>query len=434
MRLCRLRQFCWTALFLSALPVTGAYAAGLGALNLQSALGAPLRASIPLLGHPRLDGAHCISAKLASLDGAQLAITSAKLESNAQASVIRLRTERGINEPVVNIAVNIGCGVSVHRQYQVLLDPVGLSPAVLPPQTAPAPEAARSAPAPHVAAKKKPRHSHAVRTPSPPVAGAPIRTPRHAVAHPYAQKEAPEAKPLHSILRLGPTDSVTVYRAPRLHLRLSDHLTLPPAPEAVPPVPASGPVAPAAAQRDQELERRAQRLLDSLEAEAASLRAEAARIKQENNAYRSALEGKHNDSLNWIKGLGLLLLACVAAVGWLLWRVMTMKQNAPHPWHELFSNQEANTIDSALMAGNTEFSTTALDLSELRTEQFDTVTSSLNGQTLSDSLAQSGTTLDMAVPATAQPVSDAPAAVLPEPAPAMSERHVRSRRPTIHPA
>ncbi len=429
MRLCRPRELCWTALLLSALPVTGTYAAGLGALNLQSALAEPLRASIPLLGQPRLDGAHCISARLAALDGTQLAIASAHLESGAQASMIRLRTERGINEPVVNIVVDIGCGVSLHRQYQVLLDPVGFLPAALPPQSAPARKAVHSAPAHHVAPQKKHRHPHAARNPAP---SADVRAPHHAMLRPHPQETLP-AKPPHSVLRLGPTDSVAVYHAPRLHLRLSDHLTRPPAPEAAPPIPASEPVAPTAARSDQEPEQRVQRLLDSLEAEAASLRIETARIKQENSAYRSALEGKHNDSLNWIKGLGLLLLACVVAVGWLLWRVITMKQSAPHPWHELFSTQEANTIDSALMAGNTEFSTTALDLSELRTEQFDTVTSNSNGQSLTDSLARSDRAPDAALPApqsepaTTRPPSDAPP-LLPEPVPAAPEHRVPSRR------
>ncbi|WP_164931991.1 FimV/HubP family polar landmark protein [Janthinobacterium sp. 17J80-10] len=114
------------------------YAAGLGPIRVQSALGHPLRASVPVFGAetPYLT-ASCITARLEHPDGILITLVQATVGSGSEASSIRLSTRQPVNEPAVILNLSVACGAAVQRNYQLLLDPV-----VTLPQLAQAPQAA----------------------------------------------------------------------------------------------------------------------------------------------------------------------------------------------------------------------------------------------------------------------------------------------------
>src|SRR5882762_4982696 len=158
------------------LATTGAHAAGLGRLNVQSALGQPLRADVevPSVGQ---DEAPTLQVRLAP----QSAFRQANLEFNPALTQLRFDLEpRGdgsyvvhvtsaqpVNEPFLDLLLELSWSTGrVLREYTVLLDPPALkiapevvSPvaaqpeAVTPPaaatptQVAPAPAAAAPMPA-----------------------------------------------------------------------------------------------------------------------------------------------------------------------------------------------------------------------------------------------------------------------------------------------
>lgn len=101
------------------------HALGLGAITLQSGLGRPLAARIPVYGlGPDDAGASCIKSRMMALEGGLLARPVAEITGSGAATMLTLRTAESINEPAFNVSVEIGCTSSVKREYQILLDPV----------------------------------------------------------------------------------------------------------------------------------------------------------------------------------------------------------------------------------------------------------------------------------------------------------------------
>ncbi|MBC7501251.1 MAG: hypothetical protein H7315_12245, partial [Herminiimonas sp.] len=98
------------------------HAAGLGPIDVQSALGQAFQANIAVIGSDAKDqGANCVKARLESLDGAVSIVPAITMMRAGQAASIRLTSRESINEPVLNVQVNLGCDVSVQRAYQILL-------------------------------------------------------------------------------------------------------------------------------------------------------------------------------------------------------------------------------------------------------------------------------------------------------------------------
>ena len=107
-----------------------AHALGLGAIALQSGLGKPLQASIPVYGlAPDDAGAACLKSRVLALDGSLLARPSLELAGTGASAAINIRTVVSINEPAVTVSVEIGCTSAIRREYSLLLDP---APATLP--------------------------------------------------------------------------------------------------------------------------------------------------------------------------------------------------------------------------------------------------------------------------------------------------------------
>lgn len=118
------------------LPLQG-HSAGLGGINVFSALGQPLRAEIELHATPEeLDG---MSASVPSPDAFSRAnleysplMTDLEMniERRGSRSVIRLSSSRVINEPFIDVLVELRWSAgSLLREYTFLLDPVDVQPA-----------------------------------------------------------------------------------------------------------------------------------------------------------------------------------------------------------------------------------------------------------------------------------------------------------------
>ncbi len=206
-----------------AMTAGGAYAAGLGRLNVQSALGQPLRAEVevPSVGQ---DEAATLQVRLAP----QSAFRQANLEFNPALTQLRFDLEpRGdgtyvvhvssaqpVNEPFLDLLLELTWSTGrVLREYTVLLDPPALktAPEVVPPvavqaqpatppaaaapaEAAPAPAAAPIVTAPAPMAPPPPPAAAAAPTPAPaapaPMAPAPKAAPSQARAKP-TPPEAP---------------------------------------------------------------------------------------------------------------------------------------------------------------------------------------------------------------------------------------------------
>jgi pilus assembly protein FimV len=143
------------------------HAAGLGRLNVQSALGQPLRAEVEVTSVSR-DEAPTLSVRLASQSAFRqanldfnpaLAAMRFSLEKRGETSyVVRITSLQPVNEPYLDLLLELSWATGrLLREYTVLLDPPSLraAPEVVPPAAiaqAPAPSPAPTAAAPAAAA------------------------------------------------------------------------------------------------------------------------------------------------------------------------------------------------------------------------------------------------------------------------------------------
>lgn len=125
-------NFCFTAILLPLFAASSAGAIGLGDLVLESRLGQPLRAHIPLIrpGRDQIDSA-CLRHKLPAagdqlsrLAGVHLALKYA----NGQPRIV-VNSAGPANDVAFLLGVQIGCGHGLDRDYTVLLDPPEAAPA-----------------------------------------------------------------------------------------------------------------------------------------------------------------------------------------------------------------------------------------------------------------------------------------------------------------
>ena len=147
----------WLVALLFALLPCVAGAAGLGRLNVLSALGQPLVAEIELVSVTR-DELGSISARLAHPDTYRLAnlqyspaLTGARLTIERRANgqhYIKLISTRPVTEPFIDLLVELNWAAGrLAREYTALLDPPGMAPAMAAPVISAAPES-RPAPEP----------------------------------------------------------------------------------------------------------------------------------------------------------------------------------------------------------------------------------------------------------------------------------------------
>lgn len=103
-----------------------AIAVGLGSIQVQSGLGQSLKLAIPLIGADSADlQISCIKFRIQSLDGAFIAAPMAAIIKSAQGqSSLLITTSQAVNEPAISVSVDLACESRVHRDFQILLDPV----------------------------------------------------------------------------------------------------------------------------------------------------------------------------------------------------------------------------------------------------------------------------------------------------------------------
>lgn len=120
----RLFAFAFFAL-LGALPALGL---GLGELKLRSFLGQSLQAQLDLIGtESEFFNASCVRARLVTFDGAFVASVHVAVGQQANKRQLLLSTRQHINEPAVNLIVDLNCDMQLHREFSLLLDPPDLS-------------------------------------------------------------------------------------------------------------------------------------------------------------------------------------------------------------------------------------------------------------------------------------------------------------------
>lgn len=298
-----------------ALCGANAHALGLGSIVLQSGLGRPLQARIPVYGLAADDtGASCLKTRLLALDGSLLARPLAELSGSGAAAVLNLRTVVSVNEPVVSVSVEMGCATSVKREYQILLDPV---PATAPHLASVAP-AARPGRAERGTAA--PMATVGLQDPvAPTTAAAPAGAP---AKRPAATRPKPAA--LKSVLTLSTGDAEIEQVRASLALRYATTLSTPrletdPARLAELHADQARVAALLRGENPLDAARTQNRALQARLQAAQQTATNAARRVEQADAAMAAMQDQTVSS-RIVGVLVALLLACLAAIGWLLWR------------------------------------------------------------------------------------------------------------------
>lgn len=157
-------------------------ALGLGGILQQSSLGQPLRLVVELIADPGEDlAADCfrLATSARESDGIpQIGLARVALERSSTGARLVVAGSRPVNDPIVRVALQAGCELTVRRDYTLLMDPPAIDTPIPvavepPPRTEPTPAAAvPTAPAAAVAAPAKAR-SGAARVRSAPRTAAP---------------------------------------------------------------------------------------------------------------------------------------------------------------------------------------------------------------------------------------------------------------------
>ena len=102
----------------------GAFALGLGNIDVKSHLGQPLRATIKIQGASELKGDGCF--KLINDTNLENALSSANFKLSKivnDEAILTVSSSQIINEPITNLALMAECDANVRRDYILLLDP-----------------------------------------------------------------------------------------------------------------------------------------------------------------------------------------------------------------------------------------------------------------------------------------------------------------------
>ncbi|MGI4937675.1 MAG: type IV pilus assembly protein FimV, partial [Janthinobacterium lividum] len=404
-RLRSFRQFGVVVLFVSG---ANCHAIGLGAITLQSALGQPLVARVPLLGDGRLTtAANCVRARIESIDGALLAPVQIALTHNDSVSLINLTTVQKIDEPAVSVSLELSCAQAVKRSFQLLLDPLiingGVAPVVppvvpqplriplkngmaVPTAAMPAraaraqadggaeltPEQLRSAKAAREARAEKSRENrerraaaatHKTTPKSPSPASAALPATAMAASGNAAQDKtgqsaagkvtpAPLATPAPSAgratLRLTTSD-VLSDAAPKRSAATGKGASASAAPAAPDALDTIGADAMSAESRMSAMAQENEAKMRGMLTEVQTLRQATERVRQQAMADKQALEVERANAANslpqtWVYLLGGLLLLALAALGALLWRRRSEQSIYRSSWDDIIAETEATPV------------------------------------------------------------------------------------------
>ena len=349
---------------------TSAHAVGLGNIRVESALGQPLRASIALIG---ADGADlsptCLRARLETTDGVFMNAPSvAVLRGAGGNNAVLLSTRQSVNEPALSISLDLTCGATVHREFQILLDPVGNLPLL-----ADAPSQPREAlPLAPVSPSERSRRVRPRATGSSisRAASRPAQAPAGTTSQPGLlaanslqprPRVAPASPPVipKNVLKLS-NEPFTADELRSLgHLKLSGALTEPTLVTVARNTEQRAELDAARSQfamvlRGEDPVQAAQRAQQVSQQQIAQLRQQAVTLAQQQVADRAALETLRQRSMpfSWLLGMGALLLCALIATGWLVWRLMAERKSRSNaPWEEALApvNEPQAHDDAALV-------------------------------------------------------------------------------------
>lgn len=355
---------------------SSAEAVGLGAMHLHSALGQPLRVQVGLVspGENDLDQ-RCYKARVMSLDGASLGNVAIDLNVGGASPVIALSTSQSINEPALTLSVEYTCGSQTRRDYQILLDLMPVSHAVV--------DTPRSTPASAVE-EKNPAEATAqvaVGTATEAKAGPKKANRRHLAieikpSSEYAQPQPASAtesketrrrksptKAFRNVLRLGSDDSVDsdLNDTAGMHLTLSRSLfgssaiseaqtevpvqgapSLPSGSASAPAV-SNNAVPPTSPANPEVAAHPADSSLQELQAKIRVLEAETDELRKLNAKHLAALDSAQSGKAagSQLLYLYFMLFASFAAITWLVWRTRQIQSNMMHSsWHQIVPEQD----------------------------------------------------------------------------------------------
>lgn len=349
-------------------------------------------------------GSHCIKAKVGSLDGMLVLTPQIGLTRSAQAASIKLSTRQSVNEPALNVLIDIGCDTPVRREYQILLDlpidtPVLQSPVQQTAQannlataSAPSQRANRSNAAPQNDATTPQRTAKQARLKKEPenitvLPATAMRTDEQLAQPPAnntktrakekAATQAADKKPVRSVLRMSAPDIALPDPGETLTLKLKFADTLSMAIEETDPQKLARLHAEqerlGALLRNEDLVETTREQLKKVQAELGALRLETERLREQNRLGQEEMETTRAESMIWLQTLGGALALLAAALGLLIWQMRRMK-NESSSWKQVVNDfgtgEEADTLDGTTEFGISGFNTAELD-ADFNTTQFD---------------------------------------------------------------
>jgi pilus assembly protein FimV len=379
---------------------TSVQASSLGPIQLQSGLGQPLRATIVLSSDDTIDlGSACVRARLEQSDGTFITTPRISLEHNAHTGMIDLTTKQSINEPAVLLHVEMGCGTSISRNYQLLLDPVSTGSAV---------HVQKAASRPFTIDQRKPRSEMPVKT----TADSNTRREQLNARKPMKIKTVDVAQlpTFTKEMRLSSNDPG---KKNQNHGPASPHdAKWIPEDSITPVLKLSASLADTSSSEDaqkneefkaaqlrfsaivngEDVTQNAETKMKAAQEKMLLLRAENEQKKQQAEAEKLAQDEKRKVSLpiTWFAGLAALVLLCIAVIAWIVSKLNKAKKSpAPHPWKNY--NAASDTLIADLSTQtllDSEFLTTMGGESSYNTAvfsdtQFDPIT---EDHSLEDSL------------------------------------------------
>ena len=340
-----------------------AMALGFGEITRHSALGQPFLADVKLIGVNNDADLRCFKANLTSLDGDRLGTVTFNVNDSDGNARLYVGTREPVGEPAVQLSVEYGCAMQTKRDYQILLDPETITSSLVvnPPVVAPGIVTPASgpqtgplmAPPPAVdagAASKKSRRHHAdaavaAAPASSEVAPAPTQASNLKPSSALERKRARRAaKEFRSVLHLGDDATIddNLNGVDSLHLSMSHGLhgengdldtKNPPsgtATQGAPDAAAAGtPAANATSATDVAL-KELQTKITKLEAQTEELKRLNAKQMADLEAARKEKESQGNQLY-----LYFLLLACLVAIAWLIWRSRQIQVGINHSWEDV---------------------------------------------------------------------------------------------------
>nr|WP_315486548.1 hypothetical protein [uncultured Undibacterium sp.] len=105
-----------------------AFGLGLGEIRVRSSLGQNLLAHADIIGSDaEIVNSSCLRARILTMDGVFVASANVTVYQNQKKRALSFTTKQHINEPAINLVIDINCETQLHREFSILLDPPELN-------------------------------------------------------------------------------------------------------------------------------------------------------------------------------------------------------------------------------------------------------------------------------------------------------------------